>query len=175
MELLNINFFFLVRLCPCAKFDENSGASSRTLEILTNLISSLITNSREHFVMPSHWCEAMVLHARGEGVPCSSYSTSYVGHDQSRLMEILPNRLSHHGPPSLLSFVATFLFMDFPLCPDWELCQTIGPMQGARNLLSNKSSFAQNTFQLRELCPFFPVTAICPVLISAHASPMFET
>jgi len=51
MELLNINFFFLVRLCPCAKFDENSGACSQTLEMLTNLISSLITNSWEHFVM----------------------------------------------------------------------------------------------------------------------------
>jgi len=30
MELLNINFFFLVHLCTCAKFDENSGAFSRT-------------------------------------------------------------------------------------------------------------------------------------------------
>ena len=53
MELLNINFFFLVRLYPCAKFDENSGACSRTLEMLTNLISSLITNSWERFVMPA--------------------------------------------------------------------------------------------------------------------------
>ena len=53
MELLNINFFFLVHLCPCAKFDENSGACSRTLEMLTNLISSLITNSWERFVMPA--------------------------------------------------------------------------------------------------------------------------
>ena len=117
----------------------------------------------------------MVLHARGEGVPCNSYSTSHVGHDQSRLMENLPNRLTSSSPPSLLSFVATFLFMDFPLCPDWELRQPIDPIQGARNLLSNKSSFAQNAFQLRELCPFFPVTAICPVLISAHTSSMFET
>jgi len=53
IELLNINFFFLVRLCPCAKFDENSGACSRTLEMLTNLISSLITNSWECFFMPA--------------------------------------------------------------------------------------------------------------------------
>ena len=53
MELLNINFFFLVHLCPCAKFDENSGACSQTLEMLTNLISSLITNSWERFVMPA--------------------------------------------------------------------------------------------------------------------------
>ena len=53
MELLDINFFFLVHLCPCAKFDENSGACSRTLEMLTNLISSLITNSWERFVMPA--------------------------------------------------------------------------------------------------------------------------
>ena len=79
------------------------------------------------------------------------------------------------SPPSLLSFVATFLFTDFPLCPDWDLHQPIDPMQCAQNLLSNKSSFAQNTFQLRELYPFFPVTAICPMLISARASPMFET
>jgi hypothetical protein len=28
MELLNINFFFLVHFCPCAKFDENSGGCS---------------------------------------------------------------------------------------------------------------------------------------------------
>ena len=53
MELLNINFFFLVHLCPCAKLDENSGACSRTLEMLTNLISSLITNSWERSVMPA--------------------------------------------------------------------------------------------------------------------------
>ena len=53
MELLNINFFFLVHLCPCAKSDENSGACFRTLEMLTNLISSLITNSWERFVMPA--------------------------------------------------------------------------------------------------------------------------
>ena len=45
--------FFLVRLCPCAKFDENSWACSRTLEVLSNLISSLITNSWECFVMPA--------------------------------------------------------------------------------------------------------------------------
>jgi len=53
MELLNINFFFLVCLYPCAKFDENSGACNRTLEMLTNLISSLITNSWECFFMPA--------------------------------------------------------------------------------------------------------------------------
>ena len=53
MELLNINFFFLVCLCPCTKFDENSGPCSRTLEMLTNLIYSLITNSWERFVMPA--------------------------------------------------------------------------------------------------------------------------
>ena len=53
MELLNINFLFLVHLCPCAKFDENSGACSRTLEVLMNLISSLITNSWECFVIPA--------------------------------------------------------------------------------------------------------------------------
>src|SRR6185369_13430102 len=57
----------------------------------------------------------MVLHARGEGVPCSFYSTSYVGYDQSRLMENLPNRLSHHGhlllccPSSLPFFSRIFL------------------------------------------------------------------
>ena len=57
--------------------------------------------------------EAMVLHARGEGVPCSSYSTCHVGHDQSRLMENLPNRLSHHRHlllccPSSLPFFHEF-------------------------------------------------------------------
>ena len=53
MELLNINFFFLVCLCPCAKFDENSRPCSRTLEMLMNLISSLITNSWKRFFMPA--------------------------------------------------------------------------------------------------------------------------
>ena len=105
----------------------------------------------------------MVLHARGEGVPCSSYSTSHVGHDQSRLMEILPNRLSHHGHLLLCCPLSLPLFFtDFPLCPDRELLQTTDPMQGARNLLSNKSSFAQNAFQLRELCPFFPSLQSAP-------------
>ena len=103
----------------------------------------------------------MVLHARGEGVPCSSYSTSHVGHDQSRLMENLPNCLSHHGHLLLYCPSSLPFFTDFPLCPDWELHQTIDPMQGAQNHLSNKSSFAQNAFQLRELGPF------CPSLQSA--------
>ena len=57
----------------------------------------------------------MVIHARGEGVPCSYYSASHVGHDQSRLMENLPNHLSHHGhlllccPSSLPFFSWIFL------------------------------------------------------------------
>ena len=43
---------------PCmslymVKFYENSGPCSRTLEMLTNLIYSLITNSWERFVMPA--------------------------------------------------------------------------------------------------------------------------
>ena len=64
----------------------------------------------------------MVLNARGEGVPCSSYSTSHVGHDQSRLMEILPNRLSHHGhlllccPSSLPFFSWIFLSVQIGSC-----------------------------------------------------------
>src|SRR6185437_16175627 len=70
--------------------------------------------------------------------------------------KLAQSSLTSSSPPSLLSFIAAFLFTDFPLCPDWELRQTIDPMQGARNLLSNKSSFAQNAFHLRELCPHFP-------------------
>jgi len=64
----------------------------------------------------------MVLHARGEGVPCSSYSTSHVGHDQSRLMENLPNRLSHHRhlllccPSSLPFFSRIFLSIQIGRC-----------------------------------------------------------
>ena len=99
--------------------------------------------------------------------PCWTWSITLNG-------KLAQSSLTSSSPPSLLSFVATFLFMDFPLWTDWELHQPIDPMQGARNLLSNKSSFAQNAFQLRELCPFFPVTTICPVLIS-RASLMFET
>src|SRR6185436_18849931 len=100
--------------------------------------------------------------------PCWTWSITLNG-------KFVQSSLTSSSPPSLLSFVATFLFTDFPLCPDWELHQTIDTMQGAQNLLSKKSSFAQNKSQLRELCPFFPVTAICPVLISARASLMFET
>ena len=64
----------------------------------------------------------MVLHARGEGVPCSSYSTSHVGHDQSRLMENLSNRLSHHRhlllcyPSSLPFFSWIFLSVQIGSC-----------------------------------------------------------
>ena len=66
MELLNINFFFLVHLCPCGKSDENSGACFRTLEMLTNLISSLITNSWEHFVMPAKQFKCTI-YPQGDG------------------------------------------------------------------------------------------------------------
>jgi len=64
----------------------------------------------------------MVLHARDECVPYSSYSTSHVGHDQSRLMENLPNRLSHHGhlllccPSSLPFFSRIFLSVQIGNC-----------------------------------------------------------
>ena len=66
--------------------------------------------------------EAMVLQARGEGVPCSSYSTSHVGYHQSRLTENLPNRLSHHGhlllgcPSSLPFFSQIFLSVQIGNC-----------------------------------------------------------
>ena len=100
--------------------------------------------------------------------PCWTWSITLNG-------KLAQSSLISWSPPSLLSFVATFLFMNFPLCPDLELHQPIDPMQGAWKLLSNNSSFTQNTFQLRELCPFSPITAICLVLISARASPMFET
>ena len=62
--------------------------------------------------------------------------------------------LTSWSPLSLLSFVSTFLFTDFPLCPDWELRQTIDPMQGARNLLSNKSSFAKKNSNWGSYAPF---------------------
>ena len=81
--------------------------------------------------------------------PCWTWSITLNG-------KLAQSSLTSWSPPSLLSFVATFLFTDFPLCPDRELLQTTDPMQGAQNLLSKKSSFAQNAFQLRELCPFFP-------------------
>jgi len=87
--------------------------------------------------------------------PCWTWSITLNGN-------LAQSSLTSWSPPSLLSFVATFLFTDFPLCPDWELRQTIDPMQGARNLLSNKSSFAHNAFQLRELCPFFPSLQSAP-------------
>ena len=64
----------------------------------------------------------MVLHARGEGVPCSSYSTSHVGHDQSRLMENLSNHFSHHRhlllccPSSLPFFSRIFLSVQIGSC-----------------------------------------------------------
>ena len=74
-------------------------------------------------------------------------------------MEILNIQLSCIAN---LDLALRFIFTDFPLCPDWELRQTIDPMQGARNLLSNKSLFSQNTFQLRELCPLFPSLQSAP-------------
>jgi len=67
--------------------------------------------------------------------PCWTWSITLNG-------KLAQSSLTSWSPHSLLSFVATFLFMDFPLCLDWELRQTIYPMQSARNLLSNKSSFA---------------------------------
>ena len=70
--------------------------------------------------------------------------------------------LTSWSPPSLLSFVATFFFTDFPLCPDRELLQTTNPMQGARNLLSNKSSFAQNAFNWGSYAPFSPSLQSAP-------------
>jgi len=69
--------------------------------------------------------------------PCWTWSITLNGN-------IAQSSLTSSSPPSLLSFVATFLFTDFPLCPDWELRQPIDPMQGARNLLS-KSLYLPKT------------------------------
>src|SRR6185436_20123093 len=118
----------------------------------------------------------MVLHARGEGVPCSSYSISHVGHDQSRLMENLPNRLSHHRhlllccPSSLPFFSRIFLSVQIGSCTN-QLVQC-----KVHEILFPTSLHLPKTHSNRgSYAPFFPTTAICPVLISARASPMFET
>ena len=57
---------------PCTslsmcKIDENSGACSQTLEVLTNLISSLITNSWERFVMTAKQSSAHTTPPQGDG------------------------------------------------------------------------------------------------------------
>ena len=59
-------FFLLVQLWTCAKFDENSGSCSRTLEMLTNLIFSLIMNSWERFVMPAKQFKCTI-YPQGDG------------------------------------------------------------------------------------------------------------
>ena len=117
----------------------------------------------------------MVLHARGGGVPCSSYSTSHVGHDQSRLMENLSNRLSHHGHlllccPSSLPFFSWI----------FSLSRLGIALKNWSNARCTKYSFQQvficpKHIPIKGVMPLFPVTAICPVLISARASLMFET
>ena len=102
----------------------------------------------------------MVLHARGEGVPCSSYSTSHVGHDQSCLMENLSNRLSHHRHlllccPSLLPFFSRiFLSSRLGVVPtNWS------------NARCTKSSFQQVFIWPKRI----PIEGVMP-LFSRHCN-----
>ena len=45
--------------------------------------------------------------------------------------------------------------------PEQNMYWNIAPLRSARIFLSNESSFAQNWFRTRELCPFYPSAAIC--------------
>ena len=49
----------------------------------------------------------------------------------------------------------------------------IAPLRSARIFLSNESSFAENWFRTRELCPFRPNAAICPDEFQNAQRPMF--
>ena len=117
----------------------------------------------------------MVLHARGEGVPCSSYSISRVGHDQSCLMENNPI-ISHIIVTSFFVVLRHYLsFHGFSSLSRLGVAPT-----NWSNARCTKSSFQQvficpKRIPIEGVMPLFPVTAICPVLISARASPMFET
>ena len=50
--------------------------------------------------------------------PCWTWSITLNGN-------LAQSSLTSWSPPSLLSFIAIFLFTDFPLCPNWELHQTM--------------------------------------------------
>jgi len=57
--------------------------------------------------------------------------------------------------------------------PEQNMYWNIAPLGSARIFLSNESSFAQNWFWTRELCPFHPSTAICPDEFQNAQRPMF--
>ena len=104
----------------------------------------------------------MVLHARGEGVPCSSYSISRVGHDQSCLMENSPI-ISHIIVTSFFVVLHRYLsFQGFSSIQIGSCANQLIQCKVHEIFFSNKSSFAQNAFQLRELCPFSPSLQTAP-------------
>ena len=49
----------------------------------------------------------------------------------------------------------------------------IAPLRSAWIFLFNESSFAQNWFRIRELCPFHPSAVICPDEFQNTQRPMF--
>ena len=151
----------------------------------------------------------MVLHARGEGVPCSLMSplvihrgllatSSFVEgtplvslfvdvlgvfvlffsseFDHVRLMKALPKLL--------LVVVIVISSILLPLCCS---CLGFSPVYRIEHIpkYSSIEKFMKLPFQQVFICPKripiegvrppLPVTAICPVLISARVSPMFET
>ena len=56
----------------------------------------------------------------------------------------------------LLPHLHKFLFQ----FPEQNIDWNIAPLRSARIVLSNESLFTQNWFRTRELCPFYPSTAI---------------
>ena len=70
---------------------------------------------------------------------------------------------------SLLPHLHEFFFQ----FPEQNIYWNIAPLRSAWIFLSNESSFAQNWFRTRELCPFHPSAAICPDEFQNVQRPMF--
>ena len=80
---------------------------------------------------------------------------------------MVPIIASHRRPIATSS--SRIFFFQFP---EQNLYWNIAPLRSTRIFLSDESSFAQNWFRTRELCPFYPSAAICSEFQNAQR-PMF--
>ena len=116
---------------------------------------------------PSLMCMNIIFNVSSSLLPQFSSTSCTKSWSQSLLLIVVASfnsSLSH----------CYLIFMNFFFqFPDQNMYWDIAPLRSAWIFLFNESSFAQNWFRARELCPFHPSAAICPDKFQNTQRPMF--
>ena len=117
---------------------------------------------------PSLMCMNIIFNVSSPLLPQFSSTSSYTTSWSQSLLHIII--ASFNSSLSHCYIIFTNFFFQFP---EQNMYWNIAPLRSAWIFLFSKSSFAQNWFWKRELCPFHPSTIICPDEFQNTQRPMF--